>query len=289
MGERAAVPAPKTLKIFYTNAQSIVNKINELSAYLVGEEPDLILITETWCNPSISDAALTIPIYQLECDLRRDRSDTGQGIGGGILVYSRVGLRLLPYDKFKTNEFNQFSCFTLLTEGRPLHFFVIYRPPSSDMSNMVKLVDILQNLDDNTVLIGDFNLPNINWQDTTATKARARRLVEAMANGNLVQLVHFPTHQKGNTLDLVITNSPDKIVHIEDGGKLGKSDHCILNIGIVANPLKKVSLTKRPNWSKANVEELRAEILAVNWVELFGNEDVESCWEKFKGVIKKGH
>ena len=41
----------EVLKILYTNAQSILGKLNEL---------------ETWCNPSITSTDLTLPGYQLE-------------------------------------------------------------------------------------------------------------------------------------------------------------------------------------------------------------------------------
>ena len=38
------------LKICYTNARSLPEKINVLSAYASVSEPDIILICESWCN-----------------------------------------------------------------------------------------------------------------------------------------------------------------------------------------------------------------------------------------------
>jgi hypothetical protein len=35
--------------------------------------PDLILLTETWCNEQILNAFLDIPGYELLQDLRKDR------------------------------------------------------------------------------------------------------------------------------------------------------------------------------------------------------------------------
>ena len=86
----------EVLRLLYTNAQSILGKLNELSAITTDTKPDFILLTETWCNPSITTADLTLPGYQLEQDLRRDREDTANGIGGGLLVYSRNGHKILP-------------------------------------------------------------------------------------------------------------------------------------------------------------------------------------------------
>jgi hypothetical protein len=49
-------PSQKALKILYLNVQSIVKKIDEL-AYVAGNlAPDIILITESWCNSEITDA-----------------------------------------------------------------------------------------------------------------------------------------------------------------------------------------------------------------------------------------
>jgi hypothetical protein len=38
------------LKVLYTNAQSIVGKVDELSSVASEMQPDLILVTESWCN-----------------------------------------------------------------------------------------------------------------------------------------------------------------------------------------------------------------------------------------------
>jgi hypothetical protein len=81
------------------NSQSIVNKINELACVAAESKPDIILETESWCHPGISDSYLSINGYQLQPELRVDRSDTANGIGGGLLVYSRDGLNILPCDK----------------------------------------------------------------------------------------------------------------------------------------------------------------------------------------------
>ena len=68
-------------------------------------------------------------------------------------------------------------------------------------------------MDKNTILIGDVNLPDINWLDGTST-SRGRRILETMLEEDLAQLVNFPTHVKGNILDLVSTNCPDKVISV---------------------------------------------------------------------------
>ncbi len=76
------VRAPsKILTVMYTNAQSLVGKVNELSCTACDIDPDIILVIESWCNEGISDAYLSIQGYELKSELRMDRSDTGAGRG----------------------------------------------------------------------------------------------------------------------------------------------------------------------------------------------------------------
>jgi hypothetical protein len=61
-------------------------------------KPDLLFITERWCNDNVTNAYLTIPGYQLALDLRNDRADTCSGIGGGLLVYAKTDMQLLSVE-----------------------------------------------------------------------------------------------------------------------------------------------------------------------------------------------
>ena len=280
--EQASKEAP-LLKICFTNARSLPGKINELSVYATVAEPDIILICESWCNDKISNAFLNIPGYQLETDLRTDRKDTGNGIGGGLLVYSKLGVKILINDKFDKNAFNQFCAFTVKTESFPLHIVLAYRPPTSNTDNLIQLCDILRKLDGNSILIGDINLPNIDWASGGAD-ARGRRLLDAIDDAGLVQLVNFATHDKGNLLDLVITNCSDKVLSVSDDGKLANSDHCILSIELTI-PNKKKIKKRTPNWNKANYSELREYLWGINWRENLTGENVEEEWNFFKNSL----
>jgi len=145
------------------NSQSIVNKINELACVASDAKPDIILVTESWCHEGISDAYLAIPGFQLQPELRVDRMDTANGIGGGLLVYSRDGLDILPCDKVL--NFNQYAKFTVKNCGLTNTIFLIYRPPSS--ADLDGLANIIKSGTSNTLFIGDFNLPGINWESWT--------------------------------------------------------------------------------------------------------------------------
>ena len=52
------------------NAQSIVNKIDLLRAYLMENSPDVVVITESWTHDDVTDDFLKIKGYDLlgRCD-----------------------------------------------------------------------------------------------------------------------------------------------------------------------------------------------------------------------------
>ena len=75
-------------KFIFMNADSIVNKLDLLQAHVCEREPDIVAITESWTHEDITKEMLKIQGYGL-ID-RRDRKDTLNGRGGGVLLYSKL-------------------------------------------------------------------------------------------------------------------------------------------------------------------------------------------------------
>jgi hypothetical protein len=48
--------------------------------------------------------------------------------------------------------------------GNSLNFVSTYRSPSSREENTIKLCDLLPGFEHNMVLIGDINMPDIDWE-----------------------------------------------------------------------------------------------------------------------------
>ena len=268
----------------YTNAQSILGKLQELSAYAADEGPDFILLTESWCNPSINNTDLSIPGYQLENELRRDRSDTLNGLGGGLIVYSKNGLKILPGDNLE-NDFHQYVQFKVLTSSEPVNIILAYRPPSSSIENLEQLCSLVKNMPKNTIIIGDINLPHIDWT-TGQADSKGRRLYEVVMEENVEQLVRFPTHDKGNTLDLVLTNMASNIISVTEDGKLGKSDHCVIITEVRIPKRSEKNRKKILNWKKADYHQIKEYLAKVDWNEVLTRQSVNEAWEAFKNEIK---
>jgi hypothetical protein len=124
-------------------------------------------------------------------------------------------------------------------------------------------------------------MPDIDWREGRAGN-RGKLLLETTQKGDLQQMVSFPTHIKGNILDLVITNCPDKVLDISDGGRLGKSDHCIIMVDIECNIHRQVGVQKTLNWSRANYEGIKNQMARVDWEVLLNEGTVEDAWSSFK-------
>lgn len=266
----------------YTNAQSIASKIGELGAIANTVKPDLILLTESWCNKDTTDAMLNVPGYELKSELRKDRADTAHSIGGGLLVYAKEGLLVLQCDN--DSDFNQYCKFKINCQDVQLTFYLIYRPPSCSQENVSALVDILTRVEQNAFLIGDFNLPEANWASYTAA-GRATRVVEAAADSLLEQMVPFSTHIKGNTLDLILTNNPDLICDIQEEGRIGKSDHSIIVATIMVEPKTASEVSIIQDWRRADWGQIREELAKIDWEQELMHLEVDQAWENFSATV----
>jgi hypothetical protein len=89
-------------------------------------------------------------------------------------------------------------------------------------------------------------------------RGRSTELLEAVNEGLMEQLVEFPTHLKGNTLDLLITNIPERVVEVTDEGRLGKSDHVVIVAKVTVNRRDEEEKLPAPDWSRADWDAMRA-------------------------------
>ena len=142
----------------------------------------------------------------------------------------------------------------------------------------------MKKIEKQTIIVGDFNLPDINWSDMVST-SRGRPVLDAATEENLEQMVHFPTRIKGNTLDLILTNCPDKIISVLDGGRIGKSDHQVINIEVKVKRHKKTDSVTRANWNKADITGLKSFLSRINWRNKLTHISVDEAWPIFKSTI----
>ena len=89
----------------------------------------------------------------------------------------------------------------------------LYIPPNCSVDYQQETLCTISILpsDTNTIILGDFNAPDINWLTLTTGSLFSRDLCNTLHLQNYLQLITFPTHQAGNILDLIHTNVPQRI------------------------------------------------------------------------------
>jgi len=84
---------------------------------------------------------------------------------------------------------------------------VYYRPPDQEEEADEAFYRQLQVASQSKALVfmGDFNHPDISWEDYTARQAQSRRFLQSIDDNFLMQVVEKTT-RKGALLDLVLPN-----------------------------------------------------------------------------------
>ena len=178
-----------------------------------------IAITESWVKPCISDG--------------REVSKNG-----GVLLYVHNSIII---DTSSTYDDNVCSAVICLSKSRKCIISSVYRPPGSSDASFKNLVNFIQKFfythnntsEYSTLIFGDFNLPNIHWDELNYCFPKCLNLcLEAFKNfidnNFLVQYVHNCT-RKTNILDLFLTDNPN-FVDCVKVRNCSYSDHNLVNI-----------------------------------------------------------
>ena len=178
------------------------------------------------------------------------------------------------------------------------NIILLYRPPSEHQLDDIEDL-LLNNLSHHyNILIGDINLPDINWNSekgVVSTNSRRfafhQRALDIINQSNMRQLVHEPTHIAGNTLDLVLVakNLFDDIkVKCEVLPRI--SDHNMIEVSI-SHPYT-TGTTKRPdvvryNFSKADYEKIDDNFAALlKSFHQSPDQSANTMWDKLATCIK---
>ena len=268
------------IKIMYTNCQSVMNKRAELRGVVATLEPDLICMTECWTNESVEEGILGIENFELL--VRKDRTDTANGRGGGILVYGRSGLVMWEADV--DADFCQGGGVRMKNGGGYLSVYVCYRSPNSPVANDNKLCEWIDTLRGDFVLVGDFNYPRINWQNRSSD-GRGSDFLEVVERNFISQHVEGGTHKGGNKLDLILASAENLVIDVRKEGRLGSSDHEILMATVEVDIRVDVGGAKKRDWKKADFACMRRD-LEIDWEVQLEGKDVNDTWTEIRDKIK---
>ncbi len=216
-----------------------MSKKFEIESKIVSEynEPDILFFTETWINENININELYIPGYQEPILNNRPR--------GGAAAYIKNNIK---FEQLTISSPSQDTIWIVIkTKNNKSRIYgCIYRPPSSTDDNNNRLIQNIKDICskyDEVILIGDFNLPTINWHLENCTGIYPNIFLENIRGCHLEQLITEKTRyrhgQNPSTLDLLFASNPSLIENIKHLPPLGKSDHDVISFNVLNSYIKK--------------------------------------------------
>ena len=172
---------------------------------------------------------------------------------------------------------------------------VRYVPPNPDTSYFNDLIAFLKSLaanEDDFIIVGDFNLPDSCWTSLSGCSPLSNLLCDFVCDTNLAQLINSPTHVKGNTLDILLTNSEHIISHISVSKPYDSlpSDHYKIYFFIESN--FSINKTHKPlfvfDYKMANYEGLCDFLLDVDFSYYLQSLSVDQVWSFLKATLSRG-
>ena len=177
-----------------------------LLAYLKSSSLRLIALTETWISPDDTDIfSLFLDICYTICIYSRTH---GRGGGIGVLIYHD-----LPTPPFTHPTFSYSDClsvsFSFSKTNITFSIYIIYRPTKPDYTTFFNefnndlILNIPISTKHQTTILGDFNY---HFHSTQYLHSSFKCLTDSL---DMNQVVNFPTHTAGHSLDLIFCRSHD--------------------------------------------------------------------------------
>ena len=237
-------PGPNSLNVCYQNVQGLIpfsqlscqqpqldqTKKYELNSYLALHKPDIFLLNETWLKKSINSCEI---IDQTNYDVyRNDRSQAThptdpnnpskfRKFGGGVLIAVRSDLEA-TVKRISVRKGAEMIAVELTIGSNKLVFCTVYRVGTLGEQNHSSIVDSIKSFYQGknlrkVFIAGDFNLHSVEWPpQPTNTPIRIHKLfTDSFQELGLDQLITSPTHIKGKTLDLLLTNQSSLVSDVE--------------------------------------------------------------------------
>lgn len=248
-----------------------MHKLDDIQ--VLASDVDLIAVTETWLKPDILDCEL---LPNLEFTIYRQ--DGVCRPGGGVMLAASNNINCIRRPDLKCNAEALF-CEIHPNSRRKLLVAVFYRPPDSSLDYTRELKRSLplagQTYLDQLLICEDFNLPNIDW-NTAINDPIHKCFAKLVRDNYLWQLVDF-SMRNTNTLDLILTNIPEKVRNVHGFDDFINTDHklmsFILDFHIPKKPIVKRSVF---NYNEANWDGLNEAIRNPLWDLAFIPNDVEA-------------
>lgn len=266
------------LKCLYFNARSIVNKLQDLELCIKDENYDIIGITETWLTDKILDSEICMEDYTL---LRRDRKYPNKTRGGGVAIYIKNNLKVIERSDLTEELFPESIWCSIICNGFKTLLGICYRAPDNLAVNDEAMFTLINKASqENVIIIGDFNFPEINWADVKIIGS-IHPFINCIQDSFLDQVIDKPSREK-NYLDLVLTSDRNFVQNVIVGEPFSTSDHQTICFDLVVEKVDQQVKIVSYNYFKTNYEMVRENAKLRQWELIDESVDIDKNWTFFK-------
>lgn len=243
-------------------------------------------ITETHLTSSISSSFVKIPHFNL---FRNDVQGKVHKHGVCAFVHEDILVDCVSY------SMRNALLFRLAVQN--VYILIVYRPPSYTAAENDTLVQVLESVisGKEIIIVGDFNLPNIEWLSIEELPSARVPPLDSMfldvfnANG-LIQWVVEPTFpSSGNILDLLLTSEKDRIGNVTIHHPLPSCDHCpVLFCYVFQSDLVECQpqTSQDYSWHRGNYDRLNELLAMVDWDFELSLLNACKSFDKFASIVR---
>ena len=169
----------------------------------------------------------------------------------------------------------------------------VFFPPSSQLSDFENLFSLLKYNSmskELLIIVGDFKLPDICWSSLSGQCPMSNLLCDFVFESNLTQLIKFPTHIKGNILDVLLTNSDDLINNLT----VVKDDLCLSSDHYKLFPIQlfvfsiKAPIFLRFGLQNGDYDGLSDYLSETDFCQCLHSASIDNFWQFIKQSILNG-
>ena len=205
-------------------------KISLLKTYIATHKLDVIRLSETYLDSSISNDDDNLEISGYDLFRADNRSNTKRG---GVCIYYRNSL---PLKILNIQYLHECINFEIRIGGKLCRSVSLYRSPSQSQDDFESFANNFElNIDTATahntfltVVLGDFNAKSNLWFKGDKTTHEGSTIDGITSTFGLQQIINEPTHIIGDSsscIDLILTSQPNLVIESELHSTLHPNGH----------------------------------------------------------------
>ena len=138
------------------------------------------------------------------------------------------------------------------------------------------------------ILVGNFNLPHINWSDGTGVSTIDNKFLNGFAEYGIVQCIHSSTHNKGSILYILPSKSKNYVCNVKvlNDKSYRYSDYHPITFDIKTKCIRHNLLKRKMyNFNRADWPSIKSELDSVNWAIAMDTIEPDISWMNFKIIL----